>query len=246
MPVSPERTVDHADPCSHHCLPERGGKAALAVLAIVLIIAMAAARPAMQAIEVAGITVGVTPIMAVTTAIAFVAVAVRRHQRERQALRARTVRELPAARAQAIEAPRPVHGSFTYSRNRRRPASAWTRANNERVTFITAPGTPIRGCLANRAEPLGVRVQIPWLRTGWHWPIAARVAQAGGSVRVGQLRRGMRRPWRMLRVPRTAQPWHSSYCVERVGELPDRPSRIPRGRHREPECAAHARKCGLE
>jgi hypothetical protein len=58
-----------------------------------------------------------------------------------------------------------------------------------------------------------------------HWLMGALACQPRTSW--------TRRLWGMLRVPRTAWPGvRSPDCVERAGEFPDRPSRIPGGRHR--------------
>ena len=76
-------------PCPHHCPPERGGRGLAALAAIIaLVIAAAAARPAVRAAEtalqVAAITIGAVLALAALGAVAWVAVAVRRHELERR------------------------------------------------------------------------------------------------------------------------------------------------------------------
>jgi hypothetical protein len=106
-------------PCPHHCPPERGGRGLAALTAIIaLVIAAVAARPAVRAaetaLEVAAITIGAVLALGAIAAVAWVAVAVRRHELERRQARPATIagpviHHLPDRQAGAIEPPRRVY-----------------------------------------------------------------------------------------------------------------------------------------
>jgi hypothetical protein len=108
-------------PCPHHCPPERGGRGLAALAAIIaLVIAAAAARPAVRAAEtalqVAAITIGAVLALAALGAVAWVAVAVRRHELERRqawpaTIAGRVAHQLQDWQAEAIEPPRRVYGT---------------------------------------------------------------------------------------------------------------------------------------
>lgn len=101
-------------PCPHHCPPEHGGKLALAVVVLVLIIAAAVARPAehaaeetvrvaVDAAEIAGITLGAGIVLAVAV---MTAMAVRARRRDRVAITCRVARQAGTGEpAQAVSAP---------------------------------------------------------------------------------------------------------------------------------------------
>lgn len=118
-------------PCPHHCPPERGGVAVLAVLAVIA--AAVLARPVVHAaetvLEVAAITAGAVLGVAAAGAVVWAVVAARRRRGRPYPLAGRPVRSLPAAGVRPIEPPRPVYGTLDEHPGRTEMDSC--RADNE-------------------------------------------------------------------------------------------------------------------